>query len=141
LIRLGRGPNRIILDPFNRGDECKTCDLRQLLQQIFGSQAEVRPNHYTTTGNRDTLVRLLNNIKLRAQKSGDFKRAVNMIERMLFIAPKKSDLLYEAGVFYARIGNLKFSANSLEKYLTSNDQNINQDAAKTLLQKVCSKLN
>ena len=141
LIRLGRGPGRIITDPFNKGAECTASDLRKLLQQMFGKEAKIRPNHYTPTSNRDTLIRLLNNIKLRAQESSDFKRAVDMIERMLIIAPKRFNLLYEAGVIYARMGNLKFSAKALKKYLTSNDQIINQDAAKTLLQKVCSKLN
>ena len=108
---------------------------------MFGKEAEIRPNHYKPASNRDTLIRLLNNTKIRAQKSGDFKRTVNVIEQMLIIAPKLSNLLYEAGVFYARIGNLKSSANALEKYLTSNDQYFNQHAAKTLLQRVRSKLN
>ncbi|MEE2955509.1 MAG: transglutaminase-like domain-containing protein [Pseudomonadota bacterium] len=141
LIRIGCGPNRMILNPFNKGSRCKASDLRKLLQQMFGKGAEIRPNHYNPASNRDTLIRLLNNTKIRAQKSSDFKRAVNVIERMLIIAPKLSNLLFEAGVFYARIGNLKSSANALEKYLTSNGQNIDQHAAKTLLQKVCSKLN
>ncbi|MBK20539.1 MAG: hypothetical protein CMM52_17045 [Rhodospirillaceae bacterium] len=141
LIRLERGTVRCIMDPFNRGTERNVADLRALLKQVAGLEAELQPDHYEPVSSRDTLIRLLNNIKLRALSENNPERAAEIMERMLLIAPQRLSLLQEAGVFYTKIGNLRRAAVSLEKFLTLSTDDANRHEAATLLHKVRSRLN
>jgi len=141
MIRLESRGARAILDPFNGGVEREVADLRALLKQMAGLDAELRPEHYAPIGNRDTLVRLLNNIKLRAQSAGDGRRAAEMVDRMLLIAPDALSLLREAGVCHARLGNLRRATAALEKYLARSADGAGKRDAESLLQQVRSRLN
>ena len=65
------------------------------------------PEHFTAAGNRDILLRLQNNIKVRLVQSDQIEAAAGVLERMLLIAPKEPLLWLEAGGHYARLGNLR----------------------------------
>jgi regulator of sirC expression with transglutaminase-like and TPR domain len=141
MIRLERGTVRSIIDPFNGGIERNVADLRALLKQMAGLDAELQPDHYSPVSSRDTLIRLLNNIKLRALSGNDPERAAKIMDRMLLIAPKRLPLLQEAGAFYASIGNLRRAATVLEDFLAQSTNEARRHEAATLLHKVRSRLN
>jgi len=141
LIRLEHGATRVIIDPFHGGIERSVADLRALLKQVAGLGAELEPAHYTPVGNRDTLIRLLNNIKTRALADGDAGRGADIIDRMMMIAPDADFLLFEAGACHARTGNLIRAARALEAFLaTGPDAAAHGDAA-ALLRQVRQQLN
>jgi regulator of sirC expression with transglutaminase-like and TPR domain len=141
MIRLERGTVRSIIDPFNGGIERNVADLRALLKQMAGLDAELQPDHYSPVSSRDTLIRLLNNIKLRALSGNDPERAAKIMDRMLLIAPRRLSLLQEAGVFYAGIGNLRRAATALEEFLAQSTNETERHEAATLLHKVRARLN
>ena len=141
MIRLGRGTVRSIIDPFNGGIERNVADLRALLKQMAGLDAELQPDHYSPISNRDTLIRLLNNIKLRALSGNDPERATKIMDRMLLIAPRRLPLLQDAGAFYARIGNLRRAVIVLEEFLSQSTNKARRHEAATLLHKVRARLN
>ena len=93
MIRLERGTVRSIIDPFNGGIERNVADLRALLKQMAGLDAELQPSYYSPISSRDTLIRLLNNIKLRALSGNDSERAAEIMDRMLLIAPQRLPLI------------------------------------------------
>lgn len=117
LIRLEAGSGRVILDPFNGGLERSVADLRGLVKQMEGLDAELTPDHYSETGNRAILIRLLNNIKLRAITAGEVRRAAEIIDRMQMIAPDDLTLMREAGMCHGQLGNLRRATESLEGFL------------------------
>ncbi|NKB20380.1 MAG: tetratricopeptide repeat protein [Alphaproteobacteria bacterium] len=141
MIRLERGTVRSIIDPFNGGIERDVADLRALLKQMAGLEAELQPDHYAPVTSRDTLIRLLNNIKLRALSGNDPERAAEIMDRMLLIAPSRLSLLQEAGIFYSRIGNLRRAATVLEEFLVQSTNETDRHEAATLLHKVRARLN
>ena len=141
MIRLERGTVRSIIDPFNGGIERNVADLRALLKQMAGLDAELQPDHYSPISNRDTLIRLLNNIKLRALSGNDPERAAEIMDRMLLIAPQRLALFLEAGAFYAGIGNLRRAATVLEEFLAQSTNEARRHEAATLLHKVRARLN
>ena len=141
MIRLERGTVRSIIDPFNGGLERNVADLRALLKQMAGLDAELQPDHYSPVSSRDTLIRLLNNIKLRALSGNDPERAAKIMDRMLLIAPKRLPLLQEAGAFYASIGNLRRAATVLEDFLAQSTNEARRHEAAALLHKIRSRLN
>lgn len=141
MIRLERGTVRSIIDPFNGGIERDVADLRSLLKQMAGLEAELQPNHYAPVSSRDTLIRLLNNIKLRALSGNNPERAAEIMDRMLLIAPHRLPLLREAGAFFARIGNLQRATAVLEDFLAQSTNEAMRHEAASLLHKVRSRLN
>lgn len=141
LIRLEQGTNREIVDPFNNGAVHNVADLRALLKQMAGLAAELHPEHYSTVSRRDTLIRLLNNIKQRAISAKNYKRGAEIIERMILIAPRRLPILQEASLFYSRIGNLHRAEAMLETFLTCSIDNAERSEAEILLHRVRSHLN
>ena len=65
LVRLESGGGRLILDPFAGGRVLGPAELRELLKEVAGEGAELKPSHYEPVGNRAVLLRLQNNLKTR----------------------------------------------------------------------------
>ena len=107
LIRLEDGPQRAILDPFNGGREVDVAGLRTLLKSTLGPDAELSPAHYGPASNRDILIRLQNNRKVRLMKAEQFAEALVAVEDMLLFAPGEDSLWHEAGLINSHIGNLR----------------------------------
>lgn len=107
LIRLEDGPQRVILDPFNDGVEIDVAGLRTLLKSTLGPDAELSPAHYAPASNRDILIRLQNNRKVRLIKADQFAEALAVVEDMLLFAPGADSLWHEAGLLNSHIGNLR----------------------------------
>jgi len=141
LIRLEQGAGRVILDPFHGGMQRSAADLRGLLKQMAGIDAEMQPEHYAPIGNRATLIRLLNNIKVRAIADGDAVRGGEIIDRMLLIAPDETGLLLEAGACRARTGELRRAASALEAFLATGPGDAQRAEADALLRQVRQRLN
>jgi regulator of sirC expression with transglutaminase-like and TPR domain len=115
MIRLAGDDGRGVLDPFGGGELRDAPALRRLLQHGAGPEAELKPEHLAAVGNRDILLRLQNNIKVRLQQAGEVERAVAVLERMLLIAPGEPLLWFEAGGHYARLGKLRAAMEALER--------------------------
>ena len=107
LIRLDDGPRRMILDPFAGGREVDVAGLRALLKSTHGPDAELSPAHYAPASNRDILIRLQNNRKVRLIKAEQFAEALVAVEDMLLFAPGEDSLWHEAGLLNSHIGNLR----------------------------------
>ena len=141
LIRLQCASSRKIIDPFNGGMERKAPDLREFLKQLAGKHAELLPQHYSPVSCRETLIRLLNNIKFRAISANNSGRAAEIMERMLLIAPNNWALLQEVSLFYSKIGNLRRACAVLESFLGESTVKLERQEATILLRRVRANLN
>ena len=115
LVRLGASDGRAVLDPFEGGRLRDAVALRELLKLGAGASAELAPEHFMAAGNRDILLRLQNNIKVRLVQSDQLEAAAGTIERMLLIAPREPLLWLEAGGHYGRLGNLRSAIEAAER--------------------------
>lgn len=98
---------RALIDPFNGGSEVTVAELRELLKATHGADAELAPGHYADAGNRDILIRLQNNRKIRLLKADRIAEGLAAVEDMLLFAPGEAALWHEAGVLNAHLGNLR----------------------------------
>jgi len=94
LLRVELAGSHVLLDPFNGG---AAFDAEKLAAQpplrgatVHGPQASLEP-----VSDTDVLLRLQNNIKLRALESGERSRAVDVARNMVLIAPGRAELWYE----------------------------------------------
>lgn len=141
LVRLDCGAGRAILDPFHGGRTLGTGELRALLKSVSGRDAELTPAHYAPLGNRDILLRLQNNIKLRQMQAGQIEAAVATLEGMLAFAPAKPELWREAGLLRARLGQVRAALNALERFTALETGHDERFRIATLMQELRSKLN
>lgn len=141
LIRLGEGPDRVILDPFHGGTTCGASQLRDLLKATAGSEIELAPEHYAPVGDREVLLRLQNNLKTRLLQMGRIEPALRAVDRMLMLAPDLAELWREAGVLNARLGNMRAATGALEQFVTRAPEGTARHQAAAMLQQLRTKLN
>jgi len=141
LLRLRAGGSSAIVDPFNGGRIRAAADLEKLIKTMEGDDAELRPEHCQPAGNRQMLLRLQNNIKLRLLRDDKLPEAAAVVDRMLLIAPDEPTLWHEAGVLHGKIGNLRASITALEKLAALSPDSEQQDVARQLLAETKSRLN
>jgi regulator of sirC expression with transglutaminase-like and TPR domain len=93
LLKIARGGHHALLDPFsgNLIRERETLDAPQrTLVGVPGEQQGVEP-----VSDTDVLLRLQNNLKLRAIEANDGARALEIAQRMSMIAPRRAEVWYD----------------------------------------------
>ena len=90
------------------GSAAVEADVAQLVHREMaqGAAAELKPRHYAAVSDRDVLLRLQNNIKLRLVQKGDLPGAADVVERMLLISPAAGPIL--VGGLRAALGRAPF---------------------------------
>ena len=141
LIRLSARGQRLILDPFHGGSRMGAEDLRQLLKQLLGAEEEIKPNHYMAVGNRDILIRLQNNIKIRVFAAGDLRRAARVLEGMTLIAPSRAELWWELAIIQTRLGDMRTAIATLENGLAAGGDIAGRDELEGLLSRLRAHFN
>jgi len=141
LLRIEARGQRAIFDPFHGGRVMSSQDLRQRLKDLHGASAEISPSHYRAVGNRDILIRLQNNIKLRAVRHGDLERAIEILDIMTLYAPKRTELWWEQAVLQYQQGNLGSAIATLENYLARPSDEPEHPGIEDLLRKLRSQSN
>jgi regulator of sirC expression with transglutaminase-like and TPR domain len=141
VLRLYHGGRAIIIDPFAGGEACDTAELRRKLKAAAGDKAELQPEHYAAVGNRDILLRLENNLKIRLIQEGELERAAEVLEWMTLIAPKHAPLYREAGLIQARLGKLAAARAALERFLEISDNDSQRHQVARLIQDLGQQLN
>ena len=87
LLRIGLRGREALLDPFNGG---AAIDRERLgAPPAFGAGESHVSEHSEQVGDIEVLLRLQNNLKLRALHAGERVRALEIAKRMVLIAPKK----------------------------------------------------
>lgn len=115
-IRIEARGQRLIVDPFE-GAVLRAQDLRARLKERVHRDAEILPAHHQSVSARDILLRLQNNIYLRSIRSGDLDRAKEIAERMVLLAPERSELRRELALIHARRGDIGEAVTTLESFL------------------------
>ena len=141
LVRLEAGGERRILDPFAGGAVVEPRDMRDMFKAIAGNHVELRAEHYRDMGNRDILLRLQGNIKIRRLREERFDDALETLEVMLLFAPDKLELWRETGLLHARLDHIKDAIRALEEYLRRCGTDETRYNTSMLLQELRAQLN
>lgn len=136
LLRMDHRGQRAILDPFEKGKPKTAADLRVLLRAQGDETAELHPEHYEAASDREILVRLQNNIKLRQTQRGDNLAAATTLETMLWIAPQDKRLWREKALMAAQLGRIDGAVAALEEYISREKLDGPRREAALLLQKL-----
>lgn len=141
LVQLDSDGERVIIDPFNGGQQRNASDLRELLKTMTGSYRELTLTDYAPVSDRDILLRLQNNIKFRHMQMHDANGALHTINTMLLFAPNVKLLWWESGALNLELGNLQAAEKALAEYLIREDDGDQKLQAAALIQKLRRQLN
>jgi regulator of sirC expression with transglutaminase-like and TPR domain len=119
LIRIEIDGARHVIDPFNDGLACDAAGMRGLLRRVLGPQADLSSEHFEAVPDRDVLLRLENNLRLRLAKREDWAGASRSLDRMLAIAPDRAELLFESGQINARLDKRRAAIAAFERFLAT----------------------
>jgi regulator of sirC expression with transglutaminase-like and TPR domain len=141
LLRLRHGNEAVMIDPFAEGQLRTPADLRSLIKAMRGPEAELSPGDCRPAGNKQILLRLQNNIKLRLLRRERFEPAATVVQRMLMVMPADAELWQEYGVLQARVGNMRTALEALEKSIALQPLAERRGAAQQLLSQLRSQMN
>jgi len=141
LVRLESAGARAVIDPFNDGAALDAAALRALVKQTLGQDAELDAAHYETADDKDVLLRLQNNLKLRLIQGRQLDRAAEILDGMLTIAPERAGLWREAGLVNAHIGNFRTAIAALEIYHERESREDARQEAAALIEDLRRKIN
>ncbi len=117
LLRLHEGRDPLIIDPFHACRVLEEDDLHALIKRMMGPDAAFDPRYCNRADNRDVLVRLQNNIKIRAVETGDLDRALELLSRMTLFSPEHPGLWFERTVLLSRQGQVKAAITMAETFM------------------------
>ncbi len=117
LITLEGRHGRAVLDVFHEGAPLGSPELRELLRNIEGESAELRPGLLRPMNARSVLLRLQNNIVLRRLRAGALTSALDCITDMLRIAPDQADLWQQAGLLNQRLDRVGAALRCYQHFL------------------------
>jgi regulator of sirC expression with transglutaminase-like and TPR domain len=106
-----------MIDPFHGGISLGPAELRELLKSFSGLDAELEPRHYRPSSEVDILLRLQNNIKVRALRAGELALATRVIEHSLLIAPDHEGLWHQLGALYSRLDKDHKALGAFEQFV------------------------
>lgn len=118
LLRLHAQGQQILFDPFYDARIVGAADLRQLIKQVEGPNAELDQAYYRTADKRQILVRLQNNIKNRQIAAEDYEAALDTVIATEYLAPDEYRLLLDKGVLLAKNEQSSEAIETLERYMT-----------------------
>ena len=140
LLRMEDQSERAVLDPFNGGRALGASDLRRLLKSHAADDRELSHEHYAVVSDRDVLLRLQNNLKLRLKGMGAHERAHEILERMRLLAPESAELARESGLLLAETGQLGAALRALEAALALEPESRRRFATAALIQELKARL-
>lgn len=141
VCRIEYRSERLIFDPFDAGKILAAHQLREIVKRVAGPQAELSASFFDPVTNREILVRLQNNIKLRQIESEDYAAALQTVERMRLVDPGEYRLLLDAGVLYARTEQPQSAIEILSDYIDKAPNAHDRYEASILLEELKQSLN
>ncbi|NJM27628.1 MAG: tetratricopeptide repeat protein [Pseudanabaena sp. RU_4_16] len=117
ILRPQRSDIEVFIDPFAKGEIMFKEDCAAKLVQIYGPQAELKPEYLETVGVRRILERMLMNLKLIYLNQKKFHKALSTIEKILMLWPNSSTQIRDHGLLCYQLERYVEARSDLETYL------------------------
>jgi len=124
LVRVGEADSTVVLDPFSRGITLGEEDLDRRLVDVYGEGAltiRANPALLRAATRRETLVRLLANLKAIYARGGELQRSLIAVDAILTLVPDSPDDLRDRGLIYRELGYAPAALADLRRYSAVSD--------------------
>jgi regulator of sirC expression with transglutaminase-like and TPR domain len=109
----------IFVDAFHQGEILFREDCGDRIQQLYGKNAQLQPEHLAPIGPKPFLIRMLSNLKAIYIQQQDALRVLGILDRILLLFPKAESERRDRGLIHYRLGNLAAAQADLQQYLTT----------------------
>ena len=117
LIQVSTTGELAILDPFHRAQLLDESTLHERFTAVQEDWTENSMNGVVPVSNREILLRLQNNIRIRARQRGDTALALRTTESMLVLAKDAPVFRLEIAALKAKAGEIKAALSDIETLL------------------------
>ena len=117
LIQVSTTGELAILDPFHQARLLDESNLRERFTAVQEDSTENSMNGVVPVSNREILLRLQNNIRIRARQRGDTALALRTTESMLVLAKDAPVFRLEIAALKAKAGEIKAALSDIETLL------------------------
>ena len=124
LVRIGAGDTTLVLDPFAQGASLGEEDLDRRLAEVYGEGVltlRANPALLRAATRRETLVRMLANLKAIYVQRGEMDRALTVVDGILTLTPDSADDLRDRGLIYRELGYAPAAAADLRRFVQVSD--------------------
>ncbi len=152
LVRLKLRGGMLVLDPFSGGAPLAEAELRQRLQRVIPEGAadkvpvaELPLDQFLEAAtNRQILARVLRNLKGIYRETDKPERMLDVLNRMLVLAPEASGELRDRGLVYQKLECYRAALQDLSQYVEREPDAPDQDRGRVRLMELsalCARLN
>ena len=141
LLRLSKLGEDVLIDPFNEARLVVNEDLQKIFWRIHNQNMPEQSDFVQSVSDRDILVRLQNNIKIRALREGDKERAIKILQSIVLITPISVEFLAELVMLEASSGRIKSALERLERFIQRNTNFSNASSILSLKEQLNRSLN
>ncbi|MGH7320529.1 MAG: SirB1 family protein [Candidatus Rokuibacteriota bacterium] len=117
VVRMERHGVSRLLDPFNGGVTLTEADCDGLVRRVSGQEVALEPAHLAPVTTRTILTRMLGNLKGIYLARGDWRRALQAVERILLLRPDALSQVRDRGLIHANLGAATAAIRDWETYL------------------------
>jgi regulator of sirC expression with transglutaminase-like and TPR domain len=140
VVKALAGGREVLFDPFHGGRQLTPTDCERLVYQVAGTSIEATPETLAAVPLRALLTRLLSNLKAVYLKDRDFRRAVQVIERLCQLHPQDPTERRDLGICLFQAGKLGRSVDYLSEYLAAAPQGQEADLVRDFLNRALAEL-
>ncbi len=119
LIRFHGDAMNLLIDPFDGGRARYEDQAQELLDRVYGGKVRLQESFLRSASKRDTLVRLLTNLKGIFLAAGDRARALSVVERLLILRPDTGEEHRSRGVLLAQLGRRDEAIEQMRRWLAT----------------------
>ena len=134
----------IFIDAFNRGAVLRADECQQRLREVYGGNADMRPEFLQPTSRREILIRMLNNLlQIYVKQQNDGKNLV-ILDLLIAIPSSPPELLRERALVRLNLEQYLGAARDLSHYLKLRPEAADREAVGEtleLLRKLLGRLN
>ena len=120
LVKFAHGDGEVVLDPFFKGISLSEKALEGRLRHLLGADVPARdflPHLLAGATKKETLVRMLRNLKAIYLKHDDQLRALSCANRILAVVPSNAQELRDRGEIYERLECPRAAVADFARYL------------------------
>jgi regulator of sirC expression with transglutaminase-like and TPR domain len=119
LVKCAVPDGTVVIDPFSRGVSLGLADLQGRLREVQGGEVSraIVASLLVAADNREIILRLLRNLKAIYLKSGNFSRALPIMDCIVATSPGQAPEFRDRGMVYQELECCRAALEDFETYL------------------------
>jgi regulator of sirC expression with transglutaminase-like and TPR domain len=119
VVRVGVGPEPVLLDPFHRGAVLTREGAAKLVARALGGRSRLTESHFAPAGQRQIPTRMLMNLRGIYCRRGEWSKALGVFDHLLILDEQSAPYRRDRGTVLAKLGQLHRAARDWECYLSA----------------------